>query len=138
MSDFSNKNSLLDSADSTLPTLNYAVELQLLAAQVGFDWPDLDGVIAKIKEELNEVIAETTIKDNRLRQQDEVGDLLLACTNLARHLNIDPELALQEANQKFYQRFTTLEQLATSSTLPLSQHSPEQLDALWNEVKKRL
>jgi len=136
MSSHSSKDSLLAKAKSGLPSLNYAVELQVLAAQVGFDWPDLDGVIAKITEELNEVIAEMHIQDNHSRLQDEIGDLLLACTNLARRLNVDPELAIQQANRKFYQRFTALEGLASSTSSPLSQLTPEQLNDLWLQVKE--
>ncbi len=136
MSSPSPQKGLLAKADNTLPTMKYAIELQLLAAQVGFDWPDLDGVIAKIKEELDEVVAEIGLDDNHARQQDEMGDLLLACTNLARHLNVDPELALQSANQKFYQRFTAIEALASASNSTLSQQSPEQLNTLWLQAKE--
>jgi ATP diphosphatase len=136
MTDLSAKKPLLAKADITAPSLNYAVELQLIAAQVGFDWPDINGVVDKINEELLEVLAEINIPDNETRLKDEIGDLLFACTNLARHLNIDPEQALQSGNQKFYDRFTRLEQLASASGRNLPDHSLEQLEQLWYQVKQ--
>jgi len=136
MSDPSAKKPLLSEADMTAPSLNYAVELQLLAAQVGFDWPDIKGVIDKINEELLEVIAEIDTPDNTTRLKDEIGDLLFACTNLARHLNIDPEQALQGGNQKFFNRFTRLEQLADKDRRSLQEYNLEQLDQLWHQVKQ--
>jgi ATP diphosphatase len=136
MSDQSVKNPLLAKADVTAPSLNYAVELQLIAAQVGFDWPDIKGVVDKINEELLEVLAEIETPDNHARLKDEMGDLLFACTNLARHLNIDPEQALQSGNQKFYNRFTRLEHLASTNGQGIPDHSLEQLEQLWNQVKQ--
>lgn len=126
---------LLDKADPNLTTLNFAVELQKLAAQVGFDWPDVTSVIAKIQEELAEVNAEIGIKDNHTRQHEELGDLLFACTNLARHLNIDPEQALNEANKKFYRRFSALEQHLHNQHLTVDTQDPETLELLWQQVK---
>ncbi|MFT7234940.1 MAG: ATP diphosphatase [Methylophagaceae bacterium] len=136
MSDQTNHASLLNAADKTLATLNYAVNLQYLAAQVGFDWPDITGVVDKIKEELNEVIVETSIPDNQHRLHDEMGDLLFACTNLARHLNIDPEQALIAGNRKFYRRFSKIERLLAQQNKTLSDVSLSQLDQLWEQVKK--
>jgi len=128
---------LLDKADETQATLNYAVKLQLLAAQVGFDWPDINGVIDKINEELDEVIVETHIPNNQDRLHDEIGDLLFACTNLARHLNIDPEQALRSGNQKFYRRFTALEQQLIQQNKTFEDTSLKQLDRLWEQVKQQ-
>lgn len=136
MLDRSVKKPLLAKADVTAPSLTYAIELQLIAAQVGFDWPDIKGVVDKINEELLEVLAEIEPPDNHARLKDEIGDLLFACTNLARHLNIDPEQALQEGNQKFYDRFTMLEQLASANGRDISDHSLEQLEQLWYRVKQ--
>ena len=100
MTDSTKPPELLRLADKTQVTLNYAVNLQILAAQVGFDWPDINGVVDKIKEELDEVIAETNTPNNHERLHDEIGDLLFACTNLARHLNIDPELPTDFQNRR--------------------------------------
>lgn len=129
--------SLLDQADKSLPKLNYCVELQNLAAQIGFDWTNIQGVIAKVHEELNEVIAEIDTPNNTQRLLDEVGDLLFVCSSLARHLNVDPQQAITHANQKFYTRFSQLEQLALSKSLDTSQCSLDELDALWDEVKRQ-
>ena len=133
----SNHTPLLDKADETQATLSYAVKLQLLAAQVGFDWPDINGVIDKINEELDEVIVETHIPNNQDRLHDEIGDLLFACTNLARHLNIDPEQALRSGNQKFYRRFTALEQQLIQQNKTFEDTSLKQLDRLWEQVKQQ-
>jgi len=126
---------ILAQADSSLPGLNYAVELQKLAASVGFDWPNIEGVIDKIHEEIDEVNAETNTPDNHARLLDEMGDLLFACTNLARHLNIDPEMALAAGNEKFYRRFSQLEQLAKTQEKKIEHLSLEALDLLWERVK---
>ena len=127
---------ILAQADSSLPGLNYAVELQKLAASVGFDWPNIEGVIDKIHEEIDEVNAETNTPDNHARLLDEMGDLLFACTNLARHLNIDPELAIKAGNQKFYKRFASIEQIASRQNQDLSKLSLDELDSLWEQVKR--
>ncbi|NOQ81793.1 MAG: nucleotide pyrophosphohydrolase [Methylophaga sp.] len=131
-----NDKSLLAQADTSLPQLNYAVELEQLAASVGFDWPNIDGIIHKIHEEIDEVKAEIDIPNNQARLLDEMGDLLFACTNLARHLNIDPEEALKAGNQKFYRRFSQLEQIVKEQNKEFTQLSLDELDALWEEVKK--
>jgi ATP diphosphatase len=102
------KKSILTDIDTSLAPLNYAVELQKAAASVGFDWPHITSVVEKIHEELDEVLAETGIADNQSRLHDEIGDLLFAITNLARHLDIDPNLAIFDANEKFFRRFKQL------------------------------
>jgi ATP diphosphatase len=101
--------------------------LQRRAARVGFDWQDVDGPRAKIDEELAELDAESE-HDRRL---DELGDLLFAVVNLARHLNVEPEAALREANRKFEQRFRMIEQQPGFEQLPL-----EEKEALWVQAKK--
>lgn len=128
--------SLLAQADTSLPQLNYAVELEQLAATVGFDWPNIEGVFDKIYEEISEVKAEIGIPNNQARLLDEIGDLLFACTNLARHLNIDPEEALKAGNQKFYLRFSQLEQIVKDQNQDIKQLSLDELDALWEKVKQ--
>ncbi|HMI41965.1 MAG TPA: nucleoside triphosphate pyrophosphohydrolase [Sphingomicrobium sp.] len=97
--------SALAGVANALPALERAVKLQRRAARTGFDWPDVEGPRAKIVEELQELeIAET-----QAERVDELGDLLFAVVNLARHLNVDPEAALREANRKFERRFRAIE-----------------------------
>ena len=110
-----------------LPALERAAKLQRRAARVGFDWPDVSGPRAKIDEELAELDAET----EHDRKLDELGDLLFAVVNLARHLNVEPEAALREANRKFEQRFRAIEQEPGFADLPL-----EEKEDLWVRAKK--
>jgi nucleoside triphosphate diphosphatase len=110
-----------------LPALERAAKLQRRAARVGFDWPDTSGPRAKIDEELSELDAET----DHHRMLDELGDLLFAVVNLARHLNIEPEAALREANRKFEQRFREMEKTPGFPELSL-----EEKEELWVAAKK--
>jgi ATP diphosphatase len=110
-----------------LPALERAAKLQRRAARVGFDWPDTSGPRAKIAEELAELDAET----EHDRILDELGDLLFAVVNLARHLNIEPEAALREANRKFEQRFRAIEKTPRFAELSL-----DQKEELWTAAKK--
>jgi ATP diphosphatase len=110
-----------------LPALERAAKLQRRAARIGFDWPDVAGPRAKIDEELAELDAET----DHDRKLDELGDLLFAVVNLARHLNVEPEAALREANHKFEQRFRTIEQEPGFADMPL-----DEKEALWVQAKK--
>ena len=110
-----------------LPALERAAKLQRRAARTGFDWPDKAGPRAKIDEELVELDAES----DHQRMLEELGDLLFAVVNLARHLNIEPEAALREANRKFEQRFRAIEQAPGFADLPLAQK-----EALWTAAKK--
>lgn len=128
------KSSLLNAADKQLPSLRYAVELQKTAASVGFDWPYIDGVIAKIHEELDEVAAELD-DANPEKLQEEIGDLLFAITNLARHLNVDPEQAIEQCNQKFLRRFQYIETQISQQGKSMQTASLDELDALWDEAK---
>jgi len=110
-----------------LPALERAAKLQRRAARVGFDWPDAAGPRAKIDEELAELDAETD-HDGML---DELGDLLFAVVNLSRHLNIEPEAALRQANAKFEQRFRAIEKIAG-----FEQMSLDEKEKLWVAAKK--
>jgi ATP diphosphatase len=110
-----------------LPALERAAKLQRRAARVGFDWPDESGARAKIDEELAELDAET----DHHRKLDELGDLLFAVVNLARHLNIEPEAALREASQKFEQRFRLIEKEPGFAAMSL-----DEKEALWVRAKK--
>jgi ATP diphosphatase len=109
-----------------LPALERAAKLQRRAARTGFDWPDSTGPRAKIDEELAELEAET----EHQAMLEEMGDLLFAVVNLSRHLNIEPEAALREANRKFERRFREIEQAPGFGDLPL-----EEKEALWTAVK---
>ena len=110
-----------------LPALERAAKLQRRAARVGFDWPDPSGPRAKIDEELSELDAES----DHQRRLEELGDLLFAVVNLSRHLNIEPEAALREANRKFERRFRAIE--ATEGFAGLSLDEKE---TLWTAAKK--
>jgi ATP diphosphatase len=110
-----------------LPALERAAKLQRRAARVGFDWPDPSGPRAKVDEELAELDAET----DHQRLLEEMGDLLFAVVNLARHLNIEPETALREANRKFEYRFRAIEAEPGFQALPL-----DEKEALWVAAKK--
>jgi len=109
-----------------LPALERAAKLQRRAARTGFDWPDASGARAKIEEELAELDAET----GHSAMLEELGDLLFAVVNLARHLNIEPEAALREANAKFERRFRAIETAPGFSQLPL-----DEKERLWAAVK---
>jgi ATP diphosphatase len=110
-----------------LPALERAAKLQRRAARVGFDWPDRSGPRAKIDEELAELDAET----DHHRMLDELGDLLFAVVNLARHLNIEPEAALRQANAKFEHRFRAIEK-----TPQFAEMSLDEKEELWAAAKK--
>ena len=110
-----------------LPALERAAKLQRRAARVGFDWPDKSGPRAKIDEELAELDAESDPQG----MLEELGDLLFAVVNLARHLNIEPEAALRDANAKFEQRFRRIEQAAGFAGMTL-----DEKEELWTAAKK--
>jgi nucleoside triphosphate diphosphatase len=131
----SKNKSILNEINPKLPSLNQAVEMQKKAANVGFDWPSIEGVIAKIYEEIEEVKTEAVITNNHDRIHDEIGDLLFACTNLARHLKVNPEEALRSGNSKFYNRFIRLEQTVIEQGLEIKSCSLIDLDKIWNEIK---
>lgn len=128
--------SLLDDVPQALPALNRAGKLQKRAAQVGFDWPDALPVVDKVREELDEVL-EAMASGDAAAQGEELGDLLFAVCNLARHLKVDPEQALRAANHKFERRFRHIEQALRDAQQDFAACSLEQLDALWGEAKQR-
>lgn len=128
------KTSLLDDVARALPALMRAEKLQKRAARVGFDWPDLDGVMDKIIEEAQEV-KEAAASGDADAIEDEMGDLLFAVTNLARKLGVDPEVALRRTNDKFTRRFKSVEAGAKANGKTLPDMSLEEMDALWNAAK---
>jgi nucleoside triphosphate diphosphatase len=117
-----------------LPALTRAKKLQKRAARVGFDWPNTDGVRAKIMEELNEVDA--AISGGSVAEiEEEIGDLLFACVNWARHLNVEPESALRSASHKFTRRFQYIEAKLAQAGLKFENTSLARMDQLWDEAK---
>src|SRR5262245_520223 len=117
-----------------LPALTRALKLQNKAGRVGFDWNDPRAVLAKIREEADEIEAELD-RNDKSRVASEVGDLLFAVVNLARHLDADPEGVLRETNLKFERRFSAIERaLARRGKMPRDASLAE-MDELWNEAK---
>jgi nucleoside triphosphate diphosphatase len=131
--------SILDAVPRSLPALLEAHQITRRAANVGFDWPDANGIFDKLAEETTELksaIGGPASGDRSpLKIEEEVGDLLFVGVNLARFLGLDAEIALKKANRKFAQRFREMERLAGSRGQKLSALSAAELDALWNEVK---
>ena len=123
--------SVLDDVPQALPSLARAEKLTKRAAKVGFDWPDVPAVMAKVTEELGEVSAATTDAE----RHEEMGDLLFAIANLARHLKVDPEAALRDANAKFIRRFHYVEERAKADGIEIAKAGLERLDGYWNEIR---
>lgn len=127
--------SVLADVALALPALMRAEKLQKRAARVGFDWPDTDGVLEKIVEEVGEV-AEAAQSGDMDAIEDEIGDLLFAVTNLARKLGVDPEVALRRTNDKFTRRFMSIENGAKESGRDITDMSLDDMEALWVAAKK--
>ncbi|MEJ6518371.1 nucleoside triphosphate pyrophosphohydrolase [Shewanella bicestrii] len=129
--------SVLDDIPRAQPALSRSIKIQQRVARVGFDWPELEPVVAKIHEEIDEVLAEVNQPTlDQAKVQAEMGDLLFAVVNLARHLKVDPEQALRQANVKFERRFKGVEAFARQNNKALEEHSLEELDAYWDKVKQ--
>ncbi len=127
--------SVLDGVTLGLPALIRAVKLQRRAARVGFDWPGPEPVLEKIDEELAELRHEIDTGAPGARLQDELGDLLFAVANLARHLDIDPEAALRGTNDKFTRRFRAVERGCAERGRAPQDCSLEEMEALWQAAK---
>ena len=125
--------SVLDDVPMVLPSLARTEKLTKRAAKVGFDWPDIPAVMAKVTEELDELHAATTEK----QRHEEMGDLLFAIANLARHMHIDPEAALRDANAKFTRRFHYVEDRAKADGVEMADAGLERLDGYWNEIRAK-
>ncbi|MFO1184015.1 MAG: nucleoside triphosphate pyrophosphohydrolase [Bauldia sp.] len=117
-----------------LPGLTRAVKLQRLAGKVGFDWNDPRAVIAKIREEVTEAEAEL-VTGSRERLGEEIGDILFAVANLARHLEVDPEAALRSANAKFERRFAHIERALAAQGRSPGESDLAEMEALWQAAK---
>ncbi|MEQ1701723.1 MAG: nucleoside triphosphate pyrophosphohydrolase [Ilumatobacteraceae bacterium] len=128
------RTSIFEGVPHSLPSLSYADAVQRKAAKLGFDWPDVDGALPKIAEEAAEVRAAAD-GDDPAAVHDELGDLLFAVVNVARHLGVEPEAALRAATRKFRGRFEQVEHLARERGIELKTAGLPVLDALWDEVK---
>jgi XTP/dITP diphosphohydrolase/ATP diphosphatase len=128
--------SALDAIPRSMPAVMEAGKLGSKAAKVGFDWPDVEGLFAKLQEEIAELKAELVRKEEKkqARIEDELGDILFTAVNLARHLKVDAESALRGTNAKFRARFLAMEESAGGFDA-LASLIPAELDALWNRAK---
>ena len=124
----------LDAVSRSQPPLNRAFELQRQAAKVGFDWVEVEPVIAKVREELIEV-EEALAAGDREAIEDEIGDVLFTAVNLARLTGIDPDRALRRSNEKFYQRFGFIEQALEGRGSSLAEASLDEMELLWQSAK---
>lgn len=129
--------SVLEGIPAAMPALTRAVKLQEKAGRVGFDWNDIRTVLAKVREEADEIEAALDSAASEAEISAEIGDLLFAVANVARHAHADPEAVLRGANAKFERRFHFIEErLAERGTGP-ADSTLEAMDALWNEAKRR-
>ncbi len=126
--------SILDSVPKQMPALGYSQEIQRRVAQFGFDWEDVDGVIDKLAEE----VSEFKRADTQERKTEEFGDLLFTLANIGRRLGIDLEAALRQANQRFYRRFSYMEEVCRQRGVNLRELSFAEQNALWEEAKKKV
>ena len=128
--------SLLNDIPAALPQLLRAKKIQKRVATVGFDWSELNPVIEKIEEELNE-LKEVINTDNQKEQlEEELGDLLFSVVNLSRHLNVNAEEALRKSNKKFIKRFQHIEERLNNCNKKIDECSLEELDEYWKKAKK--
>jgi MazG family protein len=130
------RDGVLDDVPTALPALMRAQKLQSRAARVGFDWPEISGVIEKIREELVEV-EQALLAQDKANFEEEIGDLLFAVTNLARYAEADAEGALRGANEKFTRRFGHIEAGLKKQGKTLADASLDDMGVLWDEAKRR-
>ncbi len=129
------REALLSGIPSSLPALQKAHKVSKKAARVGFDWPSIDGPLAKIDEEIAELNEARKANDPKAIE-DEFGDVLFAMVNLARFLKVDPEAALRGTVQKFIRRFTYVETETKKMGRTLEQSTIQEMEALWNQSKR--
>ena len=133
--------SMLDGVTARVPALMEAHQLSTKAARVGFDWERIEDIFAKVQEEIRELLdaikvhADSKSEADHTRVREEVGDLLFAVTNIARHLQVEPEAALKLTNRKFRQRFSHIENGLQARDQSFETASLEQLESLWQEAK---
>ena len=129
--------SLLDEVAKSLPGLLKAYQYQKKAAKVGFDWKDVEPMWQKVREEIEEFQQEAVVDSNKQKLINEFGDLLFALVNIARYYDINPEEALAMTNEKFYRRFSYIEEQVKASGLDITSLTLEQLDSFWEEAKEK-
>lgn len=129
------KKSVLSGVPKTLPALVKAMRLQEKAKQVGFEWENKEQVWEKVKEEEAELQEAISLGD-QVKVEEEFGDLVFSLVNFARFLNVDAENALEVTNKKFISRFTQMEKAALSSGKNLNDMSLQEMDAIWNQIKR--
>lgn len=127
--------SILDGIPHTLPAVMQGFQLTRRASRIGFDWETVDGVVEKLQEELGELRGAQSEQAPQ-KVEEEIGDVLFAAVNLARFLNIDPEIALKRTNAKFVARFRAMEGIARESGRKLSDVPREEMEELWNRAKQ--
>jgi tetrapyrrole methylase family protein/MazG family protein len=127
--------SLLDGIPSKLPAMHRAYQMTAKASRIGFDWPRLEDILLKLREESAELL-EAHSKQDLKKTTEEIGDLLFVAVNVARFLGIDPETALGRSNRKFYDRFRHIESAIKTQGRELKNASLAEMDALWEEAKK--
>ncbi len=138
------KDSILDEVSHAVPPLDRAYRLQKKAAKAGFDWTSLEGVWDKIAEEIEEVKMATTAynekeaSETKVHLEEELGDLLFSVINLCRYLHIDPSVALNRTNNKFTQRFKTVEREMKTAGKSMTAENLSVMDAFWNKAKEEL
>ena len=130
------KASVLAGVASALPALKRSQKLQNRAARVGFDWPEVEPVLDKMEEEIQE-LREAIKNQDQQNVFEETGDIIFACVNLARHLDVDAEEALRHGNKKFETRFSYIEQRLNGEARDINECSLEELEKLWQESKKQ-
>lgn len=130
------KTSVLQGVPRSLPAMVKAIRLQEKSRQVGFEWENKEQVWEKVEEELKELKMAMDTTDQRHREE-EMGDLLFSLVNYSRFLEIDPEHALEMTNKKFIHRFTAMEEMAAQNKQSLQELTLEQMDSMWNEIKKK-
>jgi MazG family protein len=128
--------SALDDIPLSLPALSRAAKLGKRASRAGFDWPDAEGPLEKVHEEIAEIAEAMSEAQGPARLQAEIGDLLFAVTNLARHLGIDPENALRDCNHRFEARFRHVENRLAEQARKPEDSELDEMDALWEEAKR--
>ncbi len=130
------KKSVLSGVPRSLPSMIKAIRIQEKVKQVGFEWDHKEQVLEKIQEEMQE-LQEAVASNDATKMEEELGDVLFSVINYARFLQVDADLALERTNHKFMRRFTLLEEEALRDGKQLSEMTLEEMDAIWNAIKKR-
>jgi len=120
---------------ATLPVLQQAFSVQQKAAQLGFDWDAVVGPLDKLREETDE-LTRAIAEDDRLRIEMEIGDILFSAVNVARHMSVDPESALEKTSQRFEERFARVQATLADRGADIRDCSIEQMDEVWEQVKR--